>query len=108
MPARDPGALRRRLTLEAPVETPDGSGGVIRSFAALGSVWADVTSLSLDEQVRADRNGPRIDHHLVVRRRAGLVAGHRLVGDGRILRIVAVADLDPAGRYRKIAAVEEV
>ena len=32
------GALRRRLLLEAPVETPDGAGGQLRSFEAVAAV----------------------------------------------------------------------
>ncbi len=32
-----PGELRHRLVLEAPVETPDGAGGVTRSYATLAT-----------------------------------------------------------------------
>ena len=31
------GAMRHRLTLEAPIDTPDGFGGTERSFVTLGS-----------------------------------------------------------------------
>ena len=38
----DPGALNRRLVLEAPVESADGAGGVTRSYSAVATLWAAV------------------------------------------------------------------
>lgn len=49
----DPGELRHRLTLEAPVETPDGAGGVTRSFATVATLWAAVTPVSMRGGVEA-------------------------------------------------------
>ena len=38
-------ALRRRLVIESAVETPDGAGGVHRSFVVAASAWGRVTPL---------------------------------------------------------------
>ena len=39
----DPGRLKTRLAIEAPLETDDGQGGVARSFTTVATVWAAVT-----------------------------------------------------------------
>jgi len=38
--------LNRKLELEAPVRTADGAGGYTETWAALGSLWAEVTARS--------------------------------------------------------------
>ena len=40
MPRKMAGRLRHRVTLEAPVETDDGAGGVILNWSAILSLWA--------------------------------------------------------------------
>lgn len=37
------GALRHRVTLEAPVDAPDGAGGYTRSFTPIANLWARIT-----------------------------------------------------------------
>ena len=105
---RDPGRLRRPLTLEAPTEMPDGSGGVTRSYSTIATVFADVTALALDEQVKAERLGPRVSHRIMIRRRTGLTTTHRLRMPGRTFRILAVAEADAAGRYLTLDCAEEL
>jgi SPP1 family predicted phage head-tail adaptor len=105
---RDPGRLRRPLALEAPTETADGSGGVTRSFATVATVFAQIDALSLEEQVRTERLGPRVSHRIVIRRRAGLTATHRLRTASRVFRILAIADADAAGRFLSLACAEEL
>ena len=69
---KDIGALRRRLTLEEPVETSDGAGGVTRGYVAVATLWAEVTPVSARADITADSSGAVVRLHIVIRMRAGL------------------------------------
>ncbi len=95
-----PGALRTRFVLEAPVETPDDAGGVVRVFASAGAVWAALARLSGSEGWEADREAQTLNWRAEIRFRAGIDAGMRLRRGTRILDILSVAD--PDGRRRRL------
>jgi SPP1 family predicted phage head-tail adaptor len=103
----NPGQLKRRLLIEAPVETPDGSGGVIRTYATAGAIWAAVTPLSVREITDAARLGVVVTHRIVLRMRTDLSNRHRLRLGARIFRIVTTRDQDGAGRFLEISAQEQ-
>jgi len=63
----DPGALKTRLTLEAPVETDDGQGGVTRGYATFAKVWAQVAPLGARPNVTADADGAAVRYRIVTR-----------------------------------------
>jgi SPP1 family predicted phage head-tail adaptor len=103
-----PGELRHRLVLEAPVETPDGAGGVSRSYATLAAVWAKVTPVAARSEVVADDPGATVTHQIVVRKRSDMTTQHRFRLGARVYRIVALRDQDASGRFTEIAAQERV
>ena len=98
--------LRRRLTLEQPVEAPDGAGGVTRSFAGAATLWGAVAPLGGDEEVRAGAVGQRVTHRIHLRWRAGLDASMRLRLGARLFLIRAVWDPDER-RRRLVCLCEE-
>lgn len=104
----DPGELNRRLTLEAPVETADGAGGVTRSYATVTTLWAAVRPASARGDVVAAATGATVTHRIVVRTRSDLTTRHRLRDGTRIFRIVALRDPDGSGRFLELAAEERV
>ena len=63
----DPGALNRRLALEAPTEIPDGAGGVTRGYEAIATLWASVTPLSAHESLEAAKLGAHVTHRIALR-----------------------------------------
>ncbi len=102
----DPGNLDRRLTLEVPVETPDGAGGTVRSFEDAAALWASVEPVSARSSFDADAGGARVTHRIVIRARAGITTRHRLRDGERTFAIVALRE---RGRgYLEIAADERV
>ena len=105
--SRPVGALRRRLVLEAPVETPDGAGGQLTSFETVAAVWAQVEWLSGNERWRGERPEQAASHRITLRGRAGVDAGQRLRDGDKVFDIKAVGDPDGGGR-RLICLVEEV
>lgn len=81
--------LKERITLETPVETPDGQGGMVRSWATYAQCFAEVTALSLDggERIDAAREVMRLAYRIVLRARTDVTTRMRVVWKGRQLNI---------------------
>jgi SPP1 family predicted phage head-tail adaptor len=101
-----PGDLNRRLALEAPMETPDGAGGVTRSYEAVATVWAQVTPVAARADVAADSLVALVTHRIVIRAGQSLTTQHRLREGARIFRIVAYRD-SGGRRFLDIDAQEQ-
>jgi SPP1 family predicted phage head-tail adaptor len=97
----DPGQLNRRLTLEAPVDIDDGAGGVIRSFAAVATLWAQVEPVSARGEVAADALGASVTHRIALRYSSDITLRHRLRDGARIYRIVAMRE-----RHRRFLDID--
>jgi SPP1 family predicted phage head-tail adaptor len=98
-----PGELNRRLVLEAPVESADGTGGVTRSYPATMTLWAKVEPVSARRAVVADAPGATITHRITVRRRSAVTTRHRFVEGTTVYRIVTIRD-DATRRFLVIGA----
>ena len=90
----DPGKLNRRLTLEAPAENADGSGGVTRSHEAIATLWASVEPVSARANVAADALGANVTHRIRIRYSADITLRHRFREGETILRIVTIRERD--------------
>jgi SPP1 family predicted phage head-tail adaptor len=101
----DPGKLKTRLQVQAPVETDDGQGGVTRSYTTLTTAWAQVTPLAARHDVEADADGAVVKYRILLRSNFILTLQHRLVDGARIYRISAIRD---AGDRRFIAVDAEL
>jgi SPP1 family predicted phage head-tail adaptor len=101
------GRMSRRLLLEAPVDVPDGAGGLTRTYETVAAVWARVEWLSGEERWRAGRPEQAVSHRITLRWRAGIDAGQRLRDAGQIFDIRAAGDPD-GGRRRLVCLVEEI
>lgn len=101
----NPGAFNQRLTLELPVETADGAGGVVRAFAAGPRLWASVTPLAARGGMVADAGGATVTHRILIRARPDITTRAQLRKGARLWRIVAVRDEDD-GRLLRIDAEE--
>jgi SPP1 family predicted phage head-tail adaptor len=104
----DPGRLNRRLTLEAPVETADGAGGVARSYAAIATLWGQVTPVGARGDVEGERLGASVTHRIAIRYSPDITTRHRFRDGARIFRIVALNDRDGRKRFLDIAAQERI
>ncbi|MFD2181401.1 phage head closure protein [Rhodoplanes azumiensis] len=104
----DPGTLRRRLVLEAPVETADGAGGTVRDHVAVATLWAALAPRGERGVVEADSAGAVVTHRILVRAGPEITTLNRFRAGSRLFRVVAVRDLDPAGRYLIVDAEERI
>ncbi len=105
--AADIATLRRRMTIETPVETPDGAGGASLSFSPLVTVWAGLEWLGGEERWREGGFEQAGRWRITMRWRSGVTAGMRLRDGTRLFDIRAAADPDGGGR-RLVCLCEEI
>jgi SPP1 family predicted phage head-tail adaptor len=102
----DPGQLNRRLALEAPAITPDGAGGVIRSYQTLTTLWAALVPVSARGDVVADGIGATVTHRITIRSGPEVTTRHRFRLGARVFVIAAIRDRDGEGRFLDIDVEE--
>ena len=108
MSARLPtGARRRQLTLEAPIDAADDTGGVVRTYAAIAVLWARVTPKNGDLIFRADQQAENVTHEILFRAYAGLTGAMRFRLGARVFQILAFDEADEKGATTR-ALCEEV
>jgi len=83
------GHLNRRLVLQAPSESDDGAGGVVRGFTAVTTLWAQVTPLSARSDVSADSLGASLRYRITIRKRDDVTTRHRFIEGARVYRVLA-------------------
>ena len=98
-----PGDLNRRLALQAPDETPDGAGGVSRTYVTVALVWAQVTPLAMRADIAAGSLGAVRRYRILMRRRGDVTTKHQLADGATVYRVVA-ARLSADWRFLEIDA----
>lgn len=105
-----PPNLTRKLVLEDPQRAPDGAGGYTETWVALGTLWAEVKSLS----GRLAGDSVSLQKYRITLRASpeGFASrprpDQRFRDNDRLYRIDAVAEIGPGARYLTCFAVEEV
>ena len=91
-PRAEIAALRTRLTLESPTETPDAAGGVTRSWATTATAWGRIQPLGGDDSRRGRRSRPdgQPPHHTALAHGGG--RGHAAGTRARRFSIRSVYD----------------
>ncbi|WP_234894392.1 phage head closure protein [Agrobacterium vitis] len=104
----DPGRMTARLTLEQPVNEPDGQGGVSQGWQAIAMLWALIEPQSFTREERGEAEIATIDQTVTIRFRTDVARGHRLVKGTRILAVRALRDPDESKRFLLLDCEEEV
>lgn len=102
------GKLRHRLFLEAPVETPDGSGGVSISWTMQAALWGEVRPRRSNERTSTDAQRTHITHRITVRHRTDVRPQMRFTHGTKTYRITGSFDPDGRSTWLACDAVEEV
>lgn len=100
------GALRHRLTLEAPETTADEIGGRSITWTPVATLWAEIETVDGKETGIAGETDAQLVHRITIRYRSDIGPAMRLTKAARIFRIVAVRDPDGSQRFLIIHAVE--
>lgn len=98
--------LNRRITIEQPVETPDGRGGFTRSWTALSEVFAEVNGLSGTERLEGAQLAARARYRIRIRALSGLTAAMRIEVESRKLAIRSITPMNDAPHIFELIAEE--
>ncbi|TCO70914.1 head-tail adaptor protein [Rhodovulum euryhalinum] len=105
--------LNRRLVLEATERVPDGAGGFVETWGALGVLWAQITPRTGGERAGEELTLSRVPYTIVVRGAPPGAArrpepGERFREGPRVFNIRAVTEADRHGQYLTCFADEEI
>lgn len=100
------GALRRRVTLEAPDAVADDIGGVTRGWRVVATVWARIETPRGATRLEGDRLEQARFHRVTLRWRDGVSGEMRLRLGERILLIRAARDPDESRRRLELDCEE--
>jgi SPP1 family predicted phage head-tail adaptor len=105
--------LNRKLTLENPVRTPDGAGGFVQTWEAMGEVWAEITPGSGRERAAGFATVSSIAFRITVRAAPDGAPSRpkpdqRFKSGSRQFRILAVTEADAGAHYLTCFSQEEV
>ncbi|MEM1039804.1 MAG: phage head closure protein [Pseudomonadota bacterium] len=95
----DPGALSKRMELQRPLETSDGSGGLLVTWETVATVWCELKPVRHLAQEFAQQSIEDTWHDIKLRHRADVASGQRLVMANRIFKIETVWDPDERAGY---------
>lgn len=95
----DPGALSTQLVLETCTPEPDGLGGHTEAWEPVATLFARLEMVSATSRFGADQTMETLTHRIIIRHRAGVLAGMRFTTTGRVLEVVTVHDPDGTARY---------
>lgn len=98
--------LRHRVGLERPEEEPDGAGGVARTYAPAGEIFAAIEPLTAEETMRGYALGLARLYRMTLRARGDLTGGFRVTWRGRIFDVLSVRESDADGRYEELLCEE--
>lgn len=93
------GALRHRVTIEAPVDVADDVGGFVRSFNAVAQVWAHVAPLGASDAFIEQRLEQSRLYAATIRWRSDVAAQMRFDFRGRKLVVRTVEDMGERRRF---------
>jgi SPP1 family predicted phage head-tail adaptor len=95
------------MTLEAPIEAPDGAGGFSRSFTPVADLWARIAPGGAREDFVEQRAEQTTSHVVTIRWRDDVTKDMRFVHRTRKLHIRSVVDPDERRRFL-ICQCEEI
>jgi SPP1 family predicted phage head-tail adaptor len=90
MTAEFAGALRERISFQKPVDTPDGQGGMVRSWQPTDSVWAQVRVRDTTERLVAGRTKYPEKYDIICRTGFVIDPAWRVAWRGRLMSILSV------------------
>lgn len=113
MTARASGGLGRLVTLEEFVAAPDGGGGSVGAWRALGRFWARLDPVSPGALRVGEAEQPTLTHRATVRWRPDGAPsrprpGQRLREGVRVFAVEGVAEIDAGRRWLACWLREEV
>lgn len=98
--------MRKRIELQAPVDTIDAYGQASRSWATYATVFASVVPASGQENTIAEATQIQQTHTIIIRYRDDVAAMHRALLGSRHFNFQFVRNLGERNRWLEITATE--
>ena len=98
------GQLTHKMTVETPVQTPDGGGGFTVAWEAVDEVYAAVTDLGGQEMLQDAQIAVSQPCRIVIHYRSDMDSKMRLVEDTAVYNIVSLRDPDGGKTWLEIIA----
>lgn len=103
------GALRRRVTLQRPVEAQDGTGQPVVTWTAVDTVWANVRPLQGRELFTAQAVHAKLTTEVTIRYRSDVLSTWRVVVGSQTYELVQdPIDMDDRRKYLLLLCEEAV
>ena len=83
-----PSEFNTRITLEYPVQVPDGGGGITKTWSIAATVWAIVNDFQSDEMVLAMATTGALIKKIRIRYRTDVKSNWRVGIDGKYSNII--------------------
>jgi len=110
MPGLRAGELNRQVKIQSRTVAADATGDAVQTWADVATVWAKLSPLSGRELFQAQQVQTDVTHRVLLRHRpdVALSTAHRLVTveGSRVLEIASVVNVEDAGVYWDVLAVE--
>ncbi|MGB4101347.1 MAG: phage head closure protein [Alphaproteobacteria bacterium] len=100
------GAMRARVVIQRENPVATGGGGYAPGWSDVASLWAQMEPLSGREVLQGARLEARVTHRAIVRYRADITAGMRLVYGTRLFRIHAALNLEERNHFIQLLLEE--
>lgn len=102
------GRLRHQISIEQVTETPDGSGGLVKTWSVFAPLRASYEPLMGKELFSAQQEQANVSTRFRVRHVAGITPKMRVVFDSRRFNIEGVIDVGGRGRELHLMCTEDV
>ncbi len=100
------GTLRERVQLLRKDQTIGSAGGHNSTLTPLATVWARVRSLAGSPAEVSDGRASKVSHTVVIRYRADISPGDRIVYRSRMLEILSAEDMNGRKAYLSCRCAE--
>lgn len=100
------GSLRHAVTIERPVDTPDGQGGSTRTWTPVLDTWASLEPFGERDQQFYGQIYQRASHNVVMRHTANVSRGDRILVGDRTLDIETLQDVNERGEELRLICSE--
>ncbi len=100
------GAMRARVTVQRENPVAAGGGGYLPGWSDVANLWAQLEPISGREILQGARLEARVTHRAIIRYRADVTAGMRLVYGTRLFRIHAALNMGERNRFTQLLIEE--
>jgi SPP1 family predicted phage head-tail adaptor len=100
------GELSHRITIQAPIKTPDGMGGNSIVWTDIATVYAAISPLSARRKTEALQSGINATHDIKIRYRRPMKSSWRIAYQGRYFSISGIVDPKEEHQWLVITVME--